>query len=68
MVAHHTAIGALDVAKSMIAVPAYAFMLPLVAVAGHHRFMRMLVSLCDHLGKLLALLGINPIKEPYVTE
>jgi hypothetical protein len=37
-------------------------------ILGQHRFMRCLVKLCDHLGKLLALFGINPIKDPYVTE
>jgi hypothetical protein len=26
-----------------------------------------LVRLCDHLGMVLAILGFNPIKEPYVT-
>jgi hypothetical protein len=30
--------------------------------------MTVLVSLCDHLGKLLAVLGFNPVKEQYVTE
>jgi hypothetical protein len=30
--------------------------------------MTLLVKLCDHLGKLLALVGINPIREQYVTE
>jgi hypothetical protein len=30
--------------------------------------MRLLVSLCDHLGKLLAFVGINPVKESYVTQ
>jgi hypothetical protein len=35
---------------------------------GEDRFMSCLVSLCDHLGRLLALLGITPITEAYVTE
>jgi hypothetical protein len=30
--------------------------------------MALLVRLFDHLGKLLALVGINPIKEQYVTD
>jgi glycosyltransferase involved in cell wall biosynthesis len=60
--------GPLSIAKSAIAVPAYAAALPLALVLGHHRFMTLLVKLCDHLGKLLAVLHINPIKEPYVTE
>jgi hypothetical protein len=30
--------------------------------------MSVLVRLCDHLGKLLALVGINPLKNQYVTD
>jgi hypothetical protein len=30
--------------------------------------MTVLVKLFNHTGRLLALMGINPIKEPYVTE
>jgi succinoglycan biosynthesis protein ExoM len=59
--------GPLNIAKSLIAVPAYTVALPLAFVLGHHRFMTLLVKLFHHLGKLLALLGINPIREPYVT-
>jgi hypothetical protein len=44
------------------------FVLPFAAMVGHHKFMTVLVSLCDHLGKLLAVFGLNPIKEQYVTE
>ena len=64
----NTIFGARDIAKSIIAVPAYLAMLPVSAMMGHYRFMKLLVSLCHHLGKLLALVGINPIKEPYVIE
>jgi glycosyltransferase involved in cell wall biosynthesis len=60
--------GVVDIAKSIIAVPAYTLALPVAFVLGHHRFMTLLVKLCDHLGTLLSLLGINPIKEPYVTD
>jgi glycosyltransferase involved in cell wall biosynthesis len=60
--------GALDIAKSVIAVPIYTACLPLALLVGHHRFMICLVKLFDHLGKLLALLGIGPVKEQYVTE
>jgi hypothetical protein len=57
-----------DLLKSVIAVPIYVVILPFALLLGHHRFMRFLVSLCDHVGKLLAFVGINPIKEPYVTQ
>jgi succinoglycan biosynthesis protein ExoM len=60
-------IGVLDVTKSVVAVPIYGLALPLAALVGQHRFMVLLVRLCDHLGKLLALLGMNPIAEPYIT-
>jgi hypothetical protein len=30
--------------------------------------MNLLVRLFDHLGKLLAVIGINPVSEAYVTE
>lgn len=57
-----------SILRSLIAVPVYAIALPLALVAGQHRFMAILVSMCDHLGKLLALVGIQPIKEAYVSE
>jgi glycosyltransferase involved in cell wall biosynthesis len=60
--------GPVSIAKSIIAVPLYALVLPFALLAGQHRFMTLMVSLCDHLGKLLALVGLNPIKEAYVTE
>jgi len=60
--------GVREVAKSAIAVPAYALALPFSLLLGQHKFMDLLVRLCDHLGKLLAVVGLNPVKEPYVTE
>jgi glycosyltransferase involved in cell wall biosynthesis len=60
--------GARSVLKSLIAVPVYVVVLPFALLLGHDKFMSILVSLCDHLGKLLATVGINPVKEQYVTE
>jgi succinoglycan biosynthesis protein ExoM len=60
--------GPRSIMKSLVAVLIYVAVLPFAAVAGHHKFMRALISLCDHLGKLLAVVGLNPIKEQYVTE
>jgi glycosyltransferase involved in cell wall biosynthesis len=60
--------GALSIAKSVVAVPVYVVALPFACLLGHHRFMTVLVKLFDHLGKLLAVLGVNPIKEEYVTD
>jgi succinoglycan biosynthesis protein ExoM len=58
---------AASIAKSMVAVPLYAVALPFALLAGHHHFMTLLVSMFDHLGKLLALVGINPVTEQYVS-
>ena len=60
--------GAVSVAKSVISIPVYTAALPFALVVGHHRFMTLLVKLFDHLGKLLALLGINPVREQYVVD
>ena len=60
--------GATSIAKSIVAIPAYAIALPFAAVVGHEWFMTYLVRLSDHLGKLLGLLKINLIKEDYVNE
>jgi succinoglycan biosynthesis protein ExoM len=60
--------GARALAKSVVAVPAYAAVLPVSLILGQWRFMTVLVKLCDHLGRLLAAVGINAIREPYVTD
>lgn len=54
--------------KSVVAVPLYTAGLPIALLLGQHQFMALLVKLFDHLGKLLALAGINVVKEEYVTE
>ncbi len=56
------------IGKSLIAIPLYAVALPFAFVLGHHHFMTLLVKMCDHLGKLLIWVGINPIREQYVTD
>lgn len=60
--------GVRSIATSALAVATYAVALPFALLMGQHRFMNILVRLCDHLGKLLAVVGINPIKSPYVTD
>ena len=49
--------------KSLVAVPLYGFSLPFLQVFGHHFFMKYLIKLCDHLGKMLALVKLNPVRE-----
>jgi succinoglycan biosynthesis protein ExoM len=56
----------LSVAKSVAAVFIYGAALPVVVLLGQHRFMNLLVRLCDHLGKILRLLGIDLTPEPYI--
>ncbi|HXW93225.1 MAG TPA: glycosyltransferase [Terriglobales bacterium] len=64
----HPTFGARDILKSLIAIPAYLAALPFTLLWAHHRFMALLIKLCDHIGRLLALMKINPVKEPYVTD
>lgn len=52
-----------NVLKSVIAAPVYALALPLLFMAGQHYFMRYSVKLADHLGRMLALVGLNPVSE-----
>jgi succinoglycan biosynthesis protein ExoM len=64
----HPSFGARDVVKSVAAVLLYAVFLPFSLFLGQSVFMSYLVKLCDHLGKLLAGVGIRPVKDAYVTE
>jgi succinoglycan biosynthesis protein ExoM len=57
-----------SIGKSVLAVPVYAFVLPFALVLGQHRFMNLLVRLCHHLGKLMPLVGLKPVKDEYVTD
>jgi succinoglycan biosynthesis protein ExoM len=65
---NHSNFGWRDIAKSALAAPAYVVALPFTLLWGEYKFMNFLVRLCDHLGKLLAVCGINPVKEHYITE
>jgi len=53
----------LAVGKSVVAIPLYLLSLPLMLLGGHHRFMKNSIRLCDHLGRILTLLRINPVSE-----
>lgn len=54
--------------QSVIAAPSYAAALPVALVLGQARFMRCVFQFSYHLGRLLALVGVNPIRRPYVTD
>jgi succinoglycan biosynthesis protein ExoM len=60
--------GTQSILKTIIAIPLYSIFLPLSPFLGYHVFISYLVKLFDHLGLLLGILGINLIREPYVTE
>jgi glycosyltransferase involved in cell wall biosynthesis len=64
----HPTFGVRDVATSLLAVVVYTAVLPATLLLGQAAFMTYLVKLCDHLGRLLALLGFTPIRQPYVSE
>lgn len=52
-----------NLVKSLFAVPLYALALPVLLLAGQHVFMKYLIKLLDHAGRLLALVGLNPVRE-----
>jgi glycosyltransferase involved in cell wall biosynthesis len=56
----------LGVLKSISAVGLYAIFLPVSLLLGRHVFLKNLIKSCDHLGKILAALGINVVGEKYV--
>ena len=57
----------MSIACSALAIVLYTAGLPLFFVLGHHIFMKYLIRNCDHLGKVLAFLGIDLVKEKYVS-
>jgi len=64
----HPTFGVRHIATSLVAVPAYTVALPFTLFFGYGRFILCLLKLFDHVARLLALLGINPVRESYVTE
>ena len=54
--------------KSAIAVPLYVVALPVCLMMGSHVFVTYLVKSFDHLGKLLAICGIDLVGDKYITE
>ena len=56
----------LSLLKSAFAVAIYTAWLPLSLLLGQHVFMTYLIKDCDHLGKVLAFLGVDCVGEKYV--
>lgn len=52
-----------SLAKSLIAVPVYAASLTVLWVRGSHVFIKYLIKLCDHGGKLMAAVGLHPVSK-----
>ncbi len=52
-----------NLAKSVAAVPVYALALPVLALFGHHLFLRYLIKLFDHGARLVAFSGIAIVNE-----
>lgn len=52
-----------SIAKSLIAVPCYTLVLPVLCLFGQHVFLEYLIRLCDHSSRLLAFAGLKLITE-----
>jgi glycosyltransferase involved in cell wall biosynthesis len=57
-----------DVSKSVVAIFVCSVVLPFSLVLRHHRFVGLCEKLFYHIGKLLAVMGVDPIRVTYVTE
>jgi succinoglycan biosynthesis protein ExoM len=64
----HPTIGVMEVARSAVAITVYLAILPFSLVLGQRGFMDCLIRLCDHIGRVLAFMGVTVVKEQYVTE
>jgi len=56
----------MSILRSAIAIGVYTVCMPVCFIMGQHVFMNYLIKYCDHLGKILAFLGINLVRENYV--
>jgi succinoglycan biosynthesis protein ExoM len=54
-----------SVAKSVLAIVIYGFLLPPYCLFGAHRSMKLLIKLLDHSGKVLAAAGVRVVGEKY---
>lgn len=53
----------LRILRSFVAVPVYALVLPVALIFGQAKFMTYVFKFSFHLGRLLALVGFNPIRK-----
>ena len=52
-----------NMATSLVAVPVYAAVLPFTVLGGRAVFVKYAIKFCDHAGRLLALVGLSPVRE-----
>jgi hypothetical protein len=52
-----------NLAKSVLAVPVYSLALPVLFVAGQKHFMKYLVKLANHVGRLMAVVRLTIVHE-----
>ena len=57
-----------DLVKSLCAVPFYTTILPFLFLCSNHLFMKYLIKVCDHIGRIFWFCGINIIKDKYVVQ
>jgi succinoglycan biosynthesis protein ExoM len=53
----------LNVTKSLIAVPCYVLILPVLLFLGQHVFIKYLIKVLDHISRLLAFLGFSLVTQ-----
>jgi glycosyltransferase involved in cell wall biosynthesis len=57
----------LHIIKSLVAIILYPLMLPFIFLFNRKLFYKFFFSIFDHLGKVLSLIHLNPIKEVYIS-
>lgn len=57
---------AFETAKSIVAVPLYLLLLPFLLLVGQHLFVKFVMKLGDHAGRLMGLLGLRVLGEKYL--
>jgi len=60
--------GTVDILKSIAASFLYTLCLPVFLLFGQHVFMKYLIKDFDHIGRLLAVCGIDAVRQKYITE
>ncbi|WP_158748499.1 glycosyltransferase family 2 protein [Acidobacterium sp. S8] len=54
--------------QAVVSAPVYALALPIAFIFGQAKFMTCVFKLSYHMGRLFAVVGLNPIRQRYVTE